>query len=129
MSRKSKITGSKKIEAIERYLCGEDSLHHLAAFLDVHPTTIKQWLQTYRSLGPNGLLNTSKNMVYTKNLKTVAVKDYLAGGGSLMELYKKYGIKGTYQLRNWILKYSSHDKLKSSETGGTPIMTKVRATT
>jgi len=129
MSRKGKIPGPKRIAAIEKYLCGEDSLNHLATLLDVSFQSIKQWLQTYQSLGPNGLLNTSKNTVYPVELKTAAVKDYLAGDGSHMEICRKYGVKSTSQLRSWILKYNGHEKSKTSGSGGTPIMTKGRATT
>jgi transposase-like protein len=129
MSHKVKIPGPEKIAAIEKYLRGEDSLNHIAALLNVNRTSVKQWLQTYESFGPDGLLNTSKNMAYTQEFKTQAVEDYLAGGGSLMEICKRYGIKSTCQLRSWILKYNGHEMLKSSGTGGTPIMTKGRATT
>lgn len=129
MSRKGKIPGPKKISAIEKYLRGEDSLNHLATLLDVAFSTIKQWLQTYQSLGPDGLLDTSKNIIYSSELKILAVKDYLAGSGSYMEICKKYGIKSTCQLRNWILKYTGHEKLKTSGNGGTSFMTKGRATT
>lgn len=129
MSHKAKISELEKIAAIEKYLRGEDSLSHLAKLLNVCKQSIKQWLQTYQSLGTDGLLNSSKYTVYTAELKNTAVKDYLAGGGSHMEICKKYGIKSTCQLRNWILKYNGHEKLKTSGTGGTPIMTKGRATT
>ncbi|MCO5387189.1 MAG: helix-turn-helix domain-containing protein [Desulfosporosinus sp.] len=129
MSHKAKISELEKIAAIEKYLRGEDSLNHLAIQLNVCKQSIKQWLQTYQSLGPNGLLNTSRKTAYTAELKTTAVKDYLAGGGSHMEICKKYGIKSTCQLRDWILKYNGHEKLKTSRTGGTTIMTKGRATT
>jgi len=129
MSHKGKISGVEKIAAIKKYLRGEDSLYHLATRLGVSYQSIKQWLQTYQSLGPNGLLNASKNTAYTAELKTTAVKDYLSGGGSHMDICRKYGIKSTRQLRNWILKYNGHEKLKTSGRGGTPIMTKGRATT
>lgn len=129
MSHKAKISGAEKIAAVEKYLRGEDSLHRLAMQLDVAYPSIRQWLQTYQSLGPNGLLNSSKNTAYSAELKTSAVSDYLAGGVSHMDICKKYGIKSTYQLRNWIFKYNSHKKLKASGTGGTPLMTKGRATT
>lgn len=129
MSHKAKILESEKIAAIEKYLRGEDSLRHLATQLNVSCTSIEQWLQTYQSLGPNGLINTSKNSAYPAELKTTAVKDYLAGGGSHMAICKKYGIKSTCQLRTWILKYNSHEKLKTSGTGGMPTMTKGRVTT
>lgn len=129
MSRKGKISGLEKIAAIEKYLRGEDSLKHLATLLDVSFPTIKQWLQNYQSLGPNSLQNTSKNMRYSAELKTAAVEDYLAAAGSHMDICKKYGIKSTAHLRKWILKYNGHEKLKSSGTGGTLIMTKGRPTT
>lgn len=129
MAHRSKISGSQKIAAIEKYLRGEDSLNHLATLLNVHFQTIKQWLQTYQSIGPNGLLHTSKNMAYSTELKRIAVEDYLESGSSQMEICKRYGIKSTRQLRHWILKYNSHERLSASGTGGTPIMTKGRTTT
>ena len=129
MSHKSKISGPEKIVAIEKFLRGEDSLTHLATLLNVTFASMKQWLQTYQSLGPNGLLNVSKNTSYTVEVKKSAVEDYLAGDGSHMEICKRYGIKSTTQLRSWILKYNGHEKFKTSGTGGTPIVTKGRATT
>lgn len=129
MSHKTKISGAEKIAAVEKYLCGEDSLNHLATLLDVAYPSIKQWLETYQSIGPQGLLNLSRNTAYSSELKTSAIKDYLAGSGSQAEICKKYGIKSTRQLREWILKYNGHKKLKASQRGGTPIMAKGRKTT
>jgi len=129
MPYKAKISGTEKIATIEKYLRGEGSLRHLANLLDVTHQSIQQWLQTYQSLGPNALLNTSPNTTYSTELKTLIAKDYLTGGGSHMQICKKYGIKSTRTLRDWILKYNGHDKLKTSVIGGTPIMTKGRATT
>lgn len=129
MSHKSKISGSEKIATVEKYLRGEDSLNHLATLLGVTSAAITQWLQTYQSLGPNSLLNTAKNTAYPAELKTKAVQDYLASDASHMEICKRYGIKSTHQLRDWVLKYNGHEKLKTSGTGGSPIMTKGRVTT
>jgi transposase len=129
MSHKTKILGAEKIAAVEKYLRGEASLNHLATLLDVAYPSIKQWLQTYQSIGPQGLLNLSRNTAYSSELKTSAIKDYLAGSGSQAEICEKYGIKSTRQLREWILKYNGHKKLKASQRGGTPIMTKGRKTT
>lgn len=129
MGRKSKVSSLMKIEAIEKYLKGEDSLNHLAKELNVHHTSVQQWLQTYQSLGFNGLLETSKNTLYTEDFKVIAVEDYLTGNYSQMGICKKYGIKSTSQLRNWILKYNGHEELKSSGMGGVPIMTKGCKTT
>lgn len=129
MSRRGKVPGRDRIATIERYLSGKASLLHLATELGVKESSVRQWLQTYQSLGPSGLMNTSKNISSSAELKVAAVEDYLAGRGSHMELCRKYGIKSTCQLRKWILKYNGHEELKSSGTGGKPIMTKGRKTT
>jgi len=129
MPYKAKISGTEKIATIEKYLRGENSLRHFANLLDVTHQSIQQWLQTYQSLGPNALLNPSKKTTYSKELKTLIANDYLAGGGSHMEICKKYGIKSTRTLRDWIFEHNGHEKSKTSVIGGTPIMTKGRATT
>ncbi|MDT2237678.1 transposase [Paenibacillus larvae] len=69
MSHKAKVSDQKKIAAVEKYLRGEDSLNHLAALLDVRHSSVRQWLQTYQSLGPNGLLQTSQNASFLRRLK------------------------------------------------------------
>ena len=55
--------------------------------------------------------------------------DYLSGQGSQDDICKKYGIRSKSKLQKWIKQYNSHEELKSSGTGGIPIMTKGRKTT
>lgn len=54
---------------------------------------------------------------------------YLSGDGSQTDICKKYGIRSKSKLQKWIKKYNGHEELKSSETGGSPIMAKGRKTT
>jgi transposase len=103
-------------------------MNDLSNQLKVANTSIRRWLARYQSLGPEGLQETSRNLSYSSELKETVVMDYLSGSGSHMDLCKKYGIKSTRQLRSWISKYNSHEKLKSSGTGGVLIMTKGRKT-
>lgn len=128
MGQKSKFSIDEKLQYVLRCIEGRDSINHTANTIGLNPGNLRQWIANYQSLGIEGLSNSSKNSSYSALLKELAVTDYLAGVGSLMELCKKYGIKSTRQLRSWILKYNSHEKLKSSGTGGT-IMTKGRKTT
>ena len=81
-----------------------------------------------QSLGIEGLKTTPKLRVYSAETKQNAVADYLSGKGTLREIQKKYGIRSDKQLRNLIMKYNSHEKLKASGTGGTSVMTKGRKT-
>uniref|UniRef100_UPI003D7D44FE transposase n=1 Tax=Huintestinicola sp. TaxID=2981661 RepID=UPI003D7D44FE len=49
-----------------------------------------------------------KNKKYSTELRLKAVKEYLNGGGSQLEICKKYEILSDKQLRNWILWYNGH---------------------
>ena len=68
-----------------------------------------------------------KEKSYSAELKYQAVSDYLSGKGLLREICRKYKIRSTRQLRNWIKMYNGHKELKC-HTGGSR-MTKGRKTT
>lgn len=68
------------------------------------------------------------NKKYSSELKLSAVKDYLSGLGSQDDICLIYGIRSRYKLQQWIMKYNSHEELKTSGTGGITIMTKGRKT-
>lgn len=129
MGRKSRFTIDEKLKYIHMCIRGEDSINNAAKLIGVNQKTLEEWIRNYESLGIDGINNTSKNTFYSQEFKTIAVGDYLDGKGSLSDICKKYGIKSTRQLRNWILKYNSHEELKSSGAGGITTMTKGRKTT
>lgn len=129
MGQKSRFSVDEKLQCVLQCIEGRDSITHTANTIGLDPANLKQWIANYQSLGVEGLINSSKNSSYSSLLKELAVTDYLAGVGSHMEICKKYGIKSTRQLRSWILKYNSHEKLKTSGIGGIAIMTKGRKTT
>ena len=128
MGRKFAVSYEERVDAVEKYLRSEYSISDLSKQLRVGKTTIKQWLASYQSLGLDGLVETAKNFSYSSELKEAAVIDYLSGTGSYRDICIKYGIKSSRQLRDWISKYNGHEKLKSSGTGGVPIMTHGRKT-
>ena len=129
MGRKSKFSTEEKLKVVLRCINKEDSVNHTATMIGVGCTTLKQWIANYQSLGISGLHNTSKNSYYTADFKRTTVKAYLDGIGSLSDICKKYGVRSTKQLRNWIMKYNSHEGLKASRRGGKHIMTNGRKTT
>ncbi len=125
--RRTKLDPEIIINAMEDYLAGLISKEAIARRLEVSLSSVKQWVLNYQSMGESAFTE-SGNKHYSKELKEQAVKDYLSGEGSLHEICKKYKIKSTRQLRNWINVYNGHGKLKASGTGGTVIMTKGRKT-
>lgn len=129
MGRKAKFSFETKIDIVLRCLKGQTTANHEAKLLGINSSRVFEWISLYQSLGEDGLITSSKNTVYSADTKTNAVLDYLSGKGSYATICKKYGIRSSCQLRNWILKYNGHGELKASGTGGTPIMTKGRKTT
>lgn len=129
MGRKFTVSYKERVDAVEKYLRYEYSMNDLSKQLKVDKATIRRWLARYQSFGVEGLQETSRNQSYSSDLKEAAVMDYLSGVDSQKELCKKYGIRSTRQLHNWVSKYNGHEKLKASGTGGAPIMTKGRKTT
>jgi transposase-like protein len=129
MKRKSKFTTDEKLYYVLMCIEGKDSINHAAALAGISFVSMKQWIRNYQSIGICGLNTTSKNSQYNKELKEMAVKDYLAGIGSQNDICEKYEIRSRTQLQKWVLKYNSHQELKSSGTGGVSIVTTGRKTT
>ena len=129
MGRKAKFSYKTKIDVVQRCQTGKSTSGYEASLLGTNNQTVRSWISQYESLGNAGLITTSKNTIYSATLKQSAVQDYLNGEGSYLHICKKHGIRSTCQLRNWVMKYNSHEQLKTSGTGGKPIMTKGRKTT
>lgn len=125
--RKMKLTPEKRVELVESYLNGEDSMTSLARTAGISRATLSNWIMLYENGGPTGLLARRKNTHYTIETKIQAVNDYLNGLGSLSEITKKYGLRHLNQLRDWIKIYNTHGNFKT-ESGGSQ-MSQSRKTT
>ena len=51
-------------------------------------------------------------------MKRQAVEDYLAGGGSLLEISKRYKLRNDRQLHNWVKEYKAHGDFNSVKFSG-----------
>ncbi|WP_051542072.1 helix-turn-helix domain-containing protein [Clostridium lundense] len=129
MGRKAKISFEEKYKAIEDYLSHKKSVSELPRKYQVALTSVRGLIHNYQSMGIDGLITVSSNSSYSEELKLSAIQNYLSSKGSQEAICKKYAIRPRVILRNWILKYNSHQKIKSSRTGGESIMTKGRSTT
>ena len=129
MGRKAKFSFETKLDIVLRCLKRQTTANHEAKVLGIDHSRVSEWISLYQSLGKDGLITASKNTAYSTDIKANAVLDYLSGKGSYATICKKYGIRSSSQLRNWILKYNGHEELRASGAGGTPIMTKGRKTT
>lgn len=84
-------------------------------------------MQSTKIKVPTGLIAKRKNTNYSIELKINVVNDYFNGLGSSQEISKKYKLRSTSQLNDWIKSYSTHRNFKS-ESGGSR-MRKSRTTT
>lgn len=129
MSRKSKIEPAEKVKIIERVLADEISATEAARPIGVDRSSIRDWRNLYLSDGPSALMVQSNNKTYSKELKLQAVQEYLDGKSSQRDIVKKYHLRSSRQLRDWIKVYTTHGEIKSCTSGGGSYMRKARSTT
>lgn len=129
MSRKSKIEPAEKVKIIERVLADEISATEAARLIGVDRSSIRDWRNLYLSDGPSPLMVQSNNKTYSKELKLQAVQEYLDGKSSQRDIVKKYHLRSSRQLRDWIKVYTTHGEIKSCTSGGGSYMRKARSTT
>ena len=129
MSRKGKIVWERKIEIVQKYLCGKISITEAGRESGVDTETIRDWVQKYEAEGTMAFLR-NRNKIYGAEIKMQAVTDYLGGCRSQRDICRKYGIQSKKQLRNWIKVYNAHGDFNSvKHSGGGSYMKKARSTT
>lgn len=113
MSRKSKYSYEKKIQACEDYFNGRRSASQIANDFGFKklPGSIQRWFNSYRERGSDSLLPKTKNSTYKKEFKQRVVEEYMDGKGSAEFLAAKYNIPAPVLYR-WILRYNSDMELK-----------------
>jgi len=130
MPHKEKLKVQEKIELIQRCQTGELGKTEASRIAGVDLKTIYHWLARYESEGESGFMAYSRNRVYTPEAKLNAVRDYLSGKGSQLEICKKYKIRNTHCLREWIKVYNAHGDFSSRKySGGGSYMKQGRTTT
>jgi len=130
MPHKEKLKVQEKIDLIRRCQTGELGKTEASRIAGVDLKTIYHWLARYEAEGESGFMAYSRNRVYTPEAKLNAVRDYLSGKGSQLEICKKYKIRNTHCLREWIKVYNAHGDFSSRKySGGGSYMKQGRTTT
>lgn len=131
MGRKSKYTIEQKIEAVLDYKSDKRGTRQICKDLGLTQSgdTLYKWIHIYETFGEAGFLPKQKNKSYSKELKEEAVKEYLAGKGSFIDIARKYEINSHSILVGWVSKYNGYEKLKDYNPKGGVYMTKGRKTT
>ena len=132
-----RVSVEEKEKAAKLFIAGKESAQSLGAWLGVDRNQIYRWVKDmiYRTLGVEGL--TPHHAQYhgkmprnSREKKEEAVKAYLAGAESQKEICKRFGIRSTHALRNWIKVYNAHGDFNSRKgSGGGSYMKQVRSMT
>ena len=126
MSHRAKGSPEEKVAIVQKCLSGELSHTEAAKVAGVNESSVRDWIRLYNQEGSLGLLHTDNNRNYHPELKRHAVEAYLAGEGSIRSVCKKYEIRSTVQLRDWIKLYNSGKNF--GKTSGGSRMKKSRKT-
>lgn len=127
MTHRTKSSPEEKLRLVLLYLAGEITNNKAAEIAGVQRKTMRDWIRRYRQEGLQGLVATDSNRTYPSELKTEAVRAYLAEEGSLCDLCIRFKIRAQKQLEDWIKLYNSGKKLNSMSGGSR--MKKSRNTT
>lgn len=117
MSRE-KVTPAEKAMAAKDCAEGRLSQNEAARRLGVNKSTMRGWVQRYKANGASAFRVREHNAVYSEELKLNAVKEYLAGAGSLIKIAAKYGLRSKSQLHCWIKWYNSGKDFGRKMLGG-----------
>ena len=101
-----------RLALVEKIKAGEISRQAAAQSVGVSNTTVRQWLRIYESEGADGLAPREKSRHLTAEEKQAAVAEYLAGGVSLFDVCKKYGIRSPQNLQKLVEKAQAGGELR-----------------
>ena len=123
-----KISSEEKYKVVRQILRGKMSQRYAAEILGVHPSSVQAWVRLYESEGAAALERNGRNRCYSTETKQAAVQEYLAGKGSLSTVCKKYHIRASVTLMQWIKVYNAHGRFTSKRTGGSYMRTSRKTT-
>ena len=118
MLKRIPISMEEKVRVTKRCIEGKTTQTEAAKEAGVTKACIRQWISRYESEGSLGLATEERSRTYSAEMKQKAVKEYLSGAGSQLDICKKHKIRSTHQLRTWIKVYNSGGDFKHKMSGG-----------
>ena len=128
MAHKRKISPEELLKAIKKYLDGKGSKATIAREYGISESNFSSSIAKYQAQGALIFANKAHNRVYSAELKEQAVKAYLKGEGSYIDVAAKYGIRSKSKLQVWVKVYNSGRGFRHRMSGGSR-MKEARPTT
>ena len=109
---KSSYTPEFRAKIAQEYLNGNCSRKDLSKKYNIPESTIRDWINVYKTHGINAFINTNGNKQYTKDFKIQCVEAALKGESSVLDVVSQYQISSSHMLREWISLYNANRELK-----------------
>ena len=109
---KSSYTPEFRAEVAQEYLDGNCSRKDLSEKYNIPESTIRDWINVYKTHGITAFINTKGNKHYTKDFKIQCVETVLKGESSVLDVVSQYQISSSHMLREWISLYNANRELK-----------------
>ncbi len=129
MCKRHSYTSEEKYQVINEYEKGIGTIQGIITKYGISEYSFYNWKYNYEKYGIGGLKESKTCKKYSKEIKENAVKDYLSGEFSQLEITRKYELSTKTLLLKWVNKYNSHKELTSQRRRKSTIMTKGRKTT
>ena len=109
---KSSYTPEFRAKIAQEYLNGNCSRKDLSKKYNIPESTIRDWINVYKTHGINAFINTNGNKQYTRDFKIQCVEAVLKGESSVLDVVSQYQISSSHMLREWISLYNANRELK-----------------
>lgn len=109
-----------KMKVVQAYLNGDGGYKHLAkSYKIAHHSSVTAWVRSYQEFGPDGLMRSKKNTIYTFEFKLSVVELYLTNEVSFRDLAIRMGINNYALVIRWVNDYriAGPDSLKPKKKG------------
>lgn len=128
MTKRTKYTAEEKYAILNAYDNGIGTIKEIANKYKINRATFYNWRYSYSKFGIDRLRESKTFKGYSKEIKELAVKDYISGDFSQREVVNKYKISNISVLQRWTNKYNGHREIKATTKGMSQSMTKGRVT-
>ncbi len=120
----ARFTTDQKLEAVERYLNGYESLKTVAKSMGINPSTIKEWVKLYEVNGSRGLEKSYTS--YSLQFKMDVLNYMNETGASLRETASVFNIPAKSSLTVWrrLFEAGGIEALESKKKGRPPMKKK-----
>lgn len=112
-----------KKKLVNEYLSGKGGFEYLSKKYNVdsngHGSTVKKWVDAYKTFGNDGLLRSRKNDTYTFEFKLHVVELYLSTEVSYRELALSVGMNNPPLITKWVndFRIAGPDALRPKKKG------------